>query len=194
VCLVASACGASAGTRASTRSSRAAGFTRPAALPPGGYLHSDADQDPDDRSLHVKPSQSDDVAFLAGYGKPASPVRLKPIAALLKRYYAASAASDAAQVCALLVPALARELAEGAGRPAPGALHACAAAVSPILAHQHARLLAEGVSTMVVVEARVKGPLALAVLGFRAAPVSQLLLERERGTWRVDSLFDSVIT
>jgi len=47
---------------------------------------------------------------------------------------------------------------------------------------------------MVVISVHAKGNLGLAVLGFRRVPESEILVEREGSSWKIDALFDSEMT
>jgi hypothetical protein len=156
----------------------------------GGYLKDDGDEDNDDASHPMKAPNDDEVLF-ATYGKQASPADARAVRSLVKRYYAASAAGDAVTACSLLHASLATGL---AGQSGQGARGTCAAALSLLLKQQHQRLIAEDVATMVVTKVLVKGNLGLAILGFRTVPESEIVVEREGHTWKVDSLFDSSVT
>jgi hypothetical protein len=171
------ACGSSASTSISSRS---------------GYLKEDGDKDGDDGAYPAHPGQ-DDQSFLATYGGRARPATARAIASVVERYYAASLAGDGASACALLNAGLATALAAQRGRAAQGD-RACAAALSPLLAQQHPHLLAEDPATMVVTGVYAKGNLGLAVLGFRSAPESDIVVAREGRAWRIDALFDNQMT
>ncbi len=152
----------------------------------GAYLESDADQDGDD-PYHRGRAEDDDTPFLRSYGPQANPTDRSAIAALLKRYYAAAAAGDGAAACQELSATLALGLTAGQS----GAT--CASVVTPLLAEQRQRFAADQVASMVLIQARVKNGLGLAEVGFKAAPISQIVVKREHGTWKVDALFDSLM-
>jgi hypothetical protein len=153
-----------------------------------GYLRSDGDNETDDGSRG-----NDDSAFLDTFGKEARPPDRRAIAELVKRYYVAAAAGDGAKACALLTPSVASGLAPAQVSSGQASADTCAAIVSRLFASQHQRLQADDVATMVVVDAHVKGNLGVAVFGFKTEPLSEILVKREAGPWRLDGLFDSVM-
>lgn len=160
------------------------------AAPPGGHLKEDGDQDGDDRP-RSRGAESDDRSFLATYGHTASPSDAGAIRRLVKSYYAAATAGDAAQTCSLLASSLVAGLAGIQQQPTRPARGTCAASVAPLLRQQHQRLIAEEVATMVVISVHVKGNLGLAVLGFRTMPEAAIIVEREGHTWKIDALADN---
>jgi hypothetical protein len=153
----------------------------------GGYLKEDADSDGDDP--HTTQPGQDDQEFLAGYGPLTDPATTSTIASVVRRYYAASVAGNGAGACALLNAALATSLAGGQGQAAG----TCATGIAPVLTEQHQRLRTEEPATMTVIGVRAKGNLALAILGFKHAPESDILLQREDNTWKIDALYDSLM-
>jgi hypothetical protein len=198
------ACGtASKGSPSTTQSSDAStsgGTSTTAssgAVPPGGYRRDDGDKDNDD-SAHPDPREGDDQALLAEYGNEASGADKRAVAAVIKSYYAAAAGGEGAKACSLLYSSLAAGLAVAPGQVAGQTTHGggktCAAAVSALFKLQHAQLVADDVATMMVLDLHVKGNLGLAVLGFRAVPRGEILVEREGGVWKVDALFNSEMT
>lgn len=190
-----SACGAGTGTSASapspsTRSTTSATApTDKRAKEVGGYVRSDGDDDGDDGSY---PPGDDDKDLLSRYRR-AGPSETKTIAALVRSYYAASLAARGQRACALLSGGIASGLASADSNPQSQS-RTCAAAMSALLAQQHAHLTAENPATMTVVAVYVRGTQGLAVVGFRSSPRSELLVRREGGQWRIDALFDSLMT
>jgi hypothetical protein len=180
--------GPSASARAGAGSSRATSTSSSAA---GGYLREDGDEDADETS--TAEGDQDDQTQLASYGPKAGPATTRAIANILRRYYAAAAAGDGDGACALLNAALAASLAAAAG-PTGKDAHTCAAGIAPVLAQQHQRLLAEQPATMTVIAVYAKGGLALATLGFKHAPESDILLTRAGSAWKIDALYDSLMT
>ena len=194
-----SACGGNRGTNSdsslpASHNSSAATTTSTIARTtgPGGYLKEDADKDGDDGYYPHGPQQ-DDEHILALYGGRARPAEARTIAALVRRYYVASLAGNGASACALLNPGVVAALVATQGQTARGS-SACATAIAPLLAHQHQRLLAENPATMVVIGVYTKPDLGLALLGFRNAPESDIVVAREGNTWRIDSIFDNQLT
>ncbi len=195
LCAVATGCGTSKVTSTSAQSSDIGAATAPGesairTAPSGGYVHEDGDQDGDDGHHAADPGQ-DDGSLLESYPAKASPAQAQAIAEVVKRYYAASLASNGAGACALLSPSLASGLAaEGTGSGAHGQ---CATAMSQMLAQQHAHLVAEEPASMVVTAVRLNGATGLVVIGFKHAPESELIVQHEGGAWRVGALFDSLV-
>jgi hypothetical protein len=184
------ACGGSGSSHSTSAGSSGAAAAHASATPSGGYLKEDADEDGDDP--HPTDPGQDDQEFLASYGPKASPATASTITALVRSYYTASLAGDGTRACALLNAALATSLAKQQSPTASGA-QACAAAIAPLLAQQHQRLLAEEPATMTVIGVYVKGILGLVVLGFGNAPESDIVVTREGGAWKIDALYDSLI-
>lgn len=150
----------------------------------GDYLKSDGDEDTDDENPAAR--GNDEQPLLDSYGPPSSPAEARTIAALVKRYYAASLAGNAARACSMLSADLAASL---AAHNAQGTQTSCAQPMSVLLEQQHQRFVAEDVATMLVTAVHVKGNLGLSVLAFRKTPESQIILVHEGGVWRIDALF-----
>jgi hypothetical protein len=157
----------------------------------GGYSRLDGDSDVDDLRPPAR-EHYDDAPLLGRYGGRASPADAAAIAGLVKTYYAASAAGEAARACSLLSTSLASGLAatEG-GTGTQGSSAACAKGLAPQLEEQHARLLGEDPASMRVEAVYAKGDSALAVFAFKTAPESEIVLAREGGAWKIDALFGS---
>jgi hypothetical protein len=172
LCLGAVACG---GTHAASATSTS-----------GGYLKNDADKDTDDPGHHVPGAKNDDLQLFAIYGTGASPADTRAIADLVKAYYAASYAGEGAKACSMLYSSLAAGL--GQSR------QDCTATMSRLLAQQHPHLVAENPASMLVLGVHVKGETGLAVLGFKTMPESNIVLQREGHAWKIDALFDTVMT
>jgi hypothetical protein len=185
--LIATGCGGANRTAgSSSKSARDASSARTA--PAGGYVKLDGDADTDDERSRVRRG-ADEQPLLKSYGPMARPGVTRTIGALVRSYYAAAAAAQAARACSLLDATLAEGLAT---QPAQhGSARSCAGAISPLLSQQHSRFVAEDASTMTIVAVHVKGDLALAVLGFRTTPESQIVLQREESSWKIAALFGS---
>ncbi len=149
-----------------------------------GYSKRDGDSDSDDEHppLHFG---NDDGPLLARFGGRAAPADRRAITALVKGYYAASVAGNGERACSLLSPSIASGVAGEYGRTGH---ESCATAMSALLAAQHERFVADDVSTMLVTAVHVKGDLGLAVFSFKTEPESQIVLARESGLWRIDSV------
>jgi hypothetical protein len=188
--LGASACG-NAGRSTTVATTAAATTTTshtPTTAPAGGYLHNDNDADADDEPGGPGP-ESDDRLPLAEYGPPVGSRGLQAIASAVKSYYAAAAAGNGARGCALLAASLAAGLVEDQGQSSRS--QTCAASLSLLFEHEHAQLANDEVATMTVIGAHARGNVGVVLLGFRKAPESELLIERENGQWKVDALSDS---
>jgi hypothetical protein len=195
--LATSACGSatkvtdSAGPSSSSVATRATPTIPPSrSAPPGSYLKWDGDK-PDDSGGK---RGNDDPPFLKTYGPPARATDRRAVSALVKRYYTAAVAEKGARACGLLTSALANSVATGVGRSAPNVDGGCAPSMSLLLEQQHQQLAAREPATMVVIGVYVKGDLGLALLGFRRMPESTLIVEREAHVWKIDALFDSLLT
>lgn len=155
----------------------------------GRYL-TDEDRDRDDKA-HPANAENDDTTLFGNYGGRADPADTHAVSALVRRYYAAAAAGEAAQACSLLTASLAAEAASD--RQAPSRHGACAAYMARLLKEQHQRLASDEVGTMGVTSVYAKGNLGLAVLGFRRMPAATIAVEREGRTWKVDAFLDSTL-
>ncbi len=185
------ACGASKPTYSTTQRSHGSTVST---TQPHGYSKNDGDEDFDDTAKYHGSPANDDQALLASYGSRASPAVARAVTSLVKRYYAASAAGNGTVACSLLTASLAGGLAASQGQPGHDGDHKCAAAMSVLLAQQHQSLLGEDVATMAVTTVRTKGSLGLAVLAFKTAPESEIVLEREGHLWKIDALFSGYMT
>lgn len=194
--LTAIACGTSKTAHTASQRSPTAVTSAAASAPsPGGYSRNDGDADFDDTASYHGSPANDDLALLARYGPRAGRADSSAVASVVKRYYAASASGDGATACSLLAASLAEAVAAGQSQPGNGASgHTCAAAMSLLLSQQRERLREEDVATMTVIAVHVKGKLGLAVLGFRTAPESNIVLEREGRAWKIDALYGSELT
>lgn len=183
------ACGGTSGDPSQTSSRSGGAHSAGAAYGPGGFLKSDGDNDPDDHSDAV--SKDDSQEFVEAVRHGASAADRKAVTAAIRSYYAASTAGDGTQGCALLDSGLAASLQDE--QPGHTGSGTCAASLSRLLVIQHRHLAAEEPRTMVVTGVHVAGDVALATLGFKAAPESELILQRQGGAWKINALFDSVL-
>jgi hypothetical protein len=147
----------------------------------------DADFD-DDRGRQLGYRDSDDDAVLA-YGRAASAAEKRALTAIVKRYYSAAVAANGATGCSLFTPALRNAVPEDYGQ-APGPVYmrgkTCPAVITLFFKHEHQQLASAMIE---VTDVRVKGNEALAVVGSRAQPASEIALERHPGgPWRLADL------
>jgi hypothetical protein len=136
-------------------------------------------------------ADADDDGVLL-FGQAAGAADTRAVTALVKRYYAAAAASDGATGCSLLYSTIAGTVVENYGQPpGPPALRggSCAVVMSKLF-KQHRRQLAAEVATMQVTGVRVKGDQGLALLNFGSPPERHMLVRRERGAWKIGVFLD----
>jgi ketosteroid isomerase-like protein len=113
------------------------------------------------------------------------------IVSLVKRYYAAAAASDGAHACMMLSADIVAGLSEDPqSSSSPTRQRACTAALSRVYKMQHRLLAEDDVSTMVIVDVRINRDVATAIVGFRTMPVGSVRLLRKKGTWKIDAILD----
>jgi hypothetical protein len=147
----------------------------------------DNDADFDNDTIKNKGYYDGDDGAIRSYGHAASAADRRTIAALVKRYYAAAAASDGAKACPLIYSTQEEAIPEDYGRP-PGPAYArgktCAVVMSKMFAHAHNKL-AGGFE---VTGVRVEGREARALLGSRTVPARFVVVTRERGAWKIDEL------
>lgn len=129
-----------------------------------------------------------DDASLVTFGAPASAAVEKAAKALVKRYYAAGAASNGVKGCGMIVPRIANSIAENYGRaPGPAYLrgaHSCGAVLFRLFRREHARYAGPFTVTAV----RVRGDEAFAFLGSSTTPAGYVTLSRENGKWMIGGL------
>jgi hypothetical protein len=147
----------------------------------------DNDADFDNDTIKNKSYYDGDDSVISASGQPASGAEERTIAALVKRYYAAAAASDGAKACRLIYSMLEEAIPEDYGQP-PGPAYSrgktCAVVMSKTFAHSHSQLA----GGFAVTGVRVEGNEARALLGSRTLPASFILLRRERGVWKIYEL------
>ncbi len=153
---------------------------------PGGYLLSDGDIDPDDQGK----SPNDNTPGIKAAGPPANGADRRTIAALVRDYYATALAGDGAKACLLLDSTLATAITVGGSGPRASGPSTCTAALSRLFKQQHNYLASEDPRTMVVTGVYLKNSEAIATLGFKTMPQSEILLEREHGMWKINAVFD----
>lgn len=182
--------GASPYGRTVSSTSIPAGSSSTGASRANGYVKGDGDAD------GANGRDADD-AMARGYGHAASPVEARTVASLVKRYYMAAAVGDGGMACRLLSSAVAdpTKLPQTAEKyaPAPSAPPLqgknCRYIMSLLFSESHRQLMADA-PTLAVTAVRIAGRHCLALLAFRAKPEGILPLEREKGAWKIASLFD----
>jgi hypothetical protein len=143
----------------------------------------DTDSDSPTPASYDFPDGDDRTTF--AYGHPASPAAEHAIAGVVGRYYAAAAVDDGTTACSLLLPSLARSVPETYGGPGGPpylrGIRTCQAVLAKLFLHFH-RELARAAT---VVEVRVKGATARAVLGSETMRASSVFLTRQGGSWKI---------
>jgi hypothetical protein len=160
-----------------------------------GYWHYDGDKDGDDPDSNQIGHTQDDQELLRSYGGPkhAPATTARAIEALVRRYYVVSLAGEASSACSLLAQEIVAGLIAEHGSSNHGA-GACTTAIKSVLAQGHGHLAAENPATMRVTGVYVKGNLGLVMLGFKRFPESSIIVQRKGRAWKMDALFDNVVT
>jgi hypothetical protein len=152
-------------------------------------MSKDGDNDTDNRTGTYY-DRDDNSA--RGYGHMADARDGQSIRALVKRYYDAAARQDGAAACSIIVANVARAVPMDLGRPpGPPYLHGstCPEVMSKIL-KQNRGQLTRYAAALKIIDVRVNGDHALAILGFNGLPGRQLRFARENHTWRLEVLLD----
>jgi hypothetical protein len=113
----------------------------------------------------------------------------RQMTAVLKRYYAAAAAEDGVEACALMYSLFAEEVPED---ESPAALRgqSCATVAASLFKQRHRELVADN-ATFRVTLVRVSGRRGLALLKFGNRPERDIRMHREGHRWKVEELLDS---
>jgi hypothetical protein len=151
-----------------------------------GYLKTDSDDDNDNPNPATAHYDADDNVVLY-YGHAANAADTRAIASIIKSYYVAAAAGDGPRACLLIYSLLVETAAEDLSQTARED-ETCAAAMSKFFKRDHSQFKADTAKIEVTV-ARVDGDsgLALVRLGARERRV---LVHRDHGTWKVNTLLD----
>ncbi len=145
------------------------------------------DADNDNDNISGSRYDSDDSEVL-DFGREAGGAEARRMAALVERYYHASAAADGAQACAMLYAPIAETVVEDfAHTPLRG--RTCRATVSALFG-SHRRELARKLASLRILRMRVAGAQGIVLMRFGGEDVRELLLHREGAAWRVRSLQD----
>jgi hypothetical protein len=135
---------------------------------------------------------NDDDEGVLRYGSAASPVDQRLSTALVTAYFKMAAAENGVKACSLLAPFIAESVAEDyASTPLRG--KDCAAVMRRLF-HEHHALLATKNATLRVIEVRVEGDKALAILAFPTIPEVRQITERRVGNgWKLIDLLDGIL-
>jgi hypothetical protein len=136
---------------------------------------------------------NDDDAEVLEYGHTANATDRRVSVTLVKRYYAAAAAEDGAKGCSMLAPFIAESIVENDGQAEELRGRSCATVMHKLFKLHHRRL-AEKNATLKILDVRVDGNKALAILEFPFIPEVRKLVERRVGsTWRLLEPLDSIL-
>ena len=123
-----------------------------------------------------------DDGEIGRFGYPAGAAEKRAIVALVRRYYAAAAAQDGAEACALTSPGRADSIPEDWGPTyLPGA-KTCATVLTAVFKRLHNQVS----EPVYVTGVRVDGDRAYALVGSTAMPASVTQAQRARGVWKID--------
>lgn len=185
-CFAGTGCGgASRASRASATTGAKTTASTPTATLPQPETRNDPDLDSD--TYPGEPDNDNNHVF----GHVASAADRWAAVTLVGRYFAAARTDDGAAACGLMYSSMSEAMAEDYGSLAGSPyMHGgtCAAVMSGLFKHIHARIVAES-ATLKVAEVRVRGKYASVRMGFGTAPAKFYLeLQRERGRWRLDRI------
>lgn len=128
------------------------------------------------------------------YGHAANTTQTRVVTALVKHYYRAAAARDGARACSMIYSVLAESVPEDLGGPSGGSSPhgvTCAAVMSRLFEHNHARLVVDN-ATLRVTAVRIRGNHGSVLMSFGARRSTFYMgLHRERGLWKIDRLLAS---
>jgi hypothetical protein len=114
------------------------------------------------------------------------------VSAVTRRYYIAAAHHDGGGACSLFYLLLRESVVENYGKPpGPPSLRGktCAVVMTKFFKQHHRHLSAEAASLRVT-GLRVRRNRGTALLRLGKGPVRYILVARERGAWKVNSLLD----
>jgi hypothetical protein len=185
------ACGGSS-TAGHAGSSTAAGTSTRASTieaAESDYRRIDGDRDNDVGAPYDDTNNSAALDF----GNPADSSDRRTITALVKRYYAAALAGDAARGCSMIYSPLAEAAGEDyglAGGPSYSlGAKTCQEVLAKTYAHFHAQLAAE-VPKLTVTHVLLKEHHGVALLAFAGLPEREIPVTREGHIWRIAALLD----
>ncbi|HEY5192440.1 MAG TPA: hypothetical protein VIJ39_01050 [Solirubrobacteraceae bacterium] len=146
---------------------------------PTGHLKDSKDSDSDPESYDDEP--------ILDYGHAASAMDRRIITALVTRYYAAAAADDGAEACSIIYSVVAEAVPESY-ESAPG-LHGstCAGVMTKVFGQHHRQMVADS-AVLKVMRVRVEGDKGLATVYLGKTPEPYVLVHRDHGTWKMESL------
>src|ERR1700722_12694083 len=153
----------------------------------------EVDRDNDhDTSVHTR-YDSDDKSIL-DFGHAADPADKQQITALVRRYYAASAAEDGTTACSMIYSPYAESIPEDYGTSPPGPKFArgntCAEVMTKVFKHFHEGV-AQRYPLLKISRVRVKGRVGIAILSFGPKlSEREIHLEKEGHAWKALALIE----
>jgi hypothetical protein len=121
-----------------------------------------------------------DDAEQVGFGHSADSTEAQAISRIVERYYRAAARDDGRGACAMLLPSVAKIVADYRLTPIPylRGSRTCRVAMKRLFRHEH-------LSVPAVTSMRIEGNLALALWGSKTMPAGYTTLERRHATWAI---------
>jgi hypothetical protein len=148
-------------------------------------IGSDVDDDSD--SYPREPPDNEDAQF----GRPASSNDARPLASLVRRYYADAARGDSAAACRLLYLTRAETVAaEGYGGTAGRLGGSCAHALSSLFRQLHGQLSADSAALRVGAVRDEFNTASVQLFFGRGRSARYIEGHRERGAWKLGMLLD----
>jgi hypothetical protein len=150
--------------------------------------YKDADGDADSRSGRY--FDRDDEA-VRRYGHAAGAADALAIMGLVRRYFAAAASGNGGEACSMIVAKRVEQIPETLGQFGPPYLRGdtCAMVMAKLFQANHRQMTAH-LPTLLVSGVRVAGDVGLAVLAYKDLPGREVVVKREAGGWKLESLLD----
>lgn len=161
--------------------------------PDGDEVPKRRDKDNDSDSSGNARYDSDDSTVL-DFGHAATTSQTRQITRLIGRYYAAEAAENGAEACAMVYSTFAEAIPEDYGTSPPGPAYArgttCPAVLSHVFTHFHGEI-AKRLPKLKVARVRIMERQGVALLSFAGLSDREIRLSREGHTWKVVALTDT---
>jgi hypothetical protein len=133
------------------------------------------------------PHSNDDEAVI-DYGHAASPADEQAIATLVKRYYAATSATNGTAICSLIYNVVAETIPEDYEASAEAKGATCAEVMAKVFARRHRQVVRE-LRDLRVTRVRVEGVKAIAMVYVRKHPNQYFLVHRQGPAWKMQTMF-----
>lgn len=174
--------GMSPASRVSSGTATTASISRTVAVgtgPAGRKDSNDGDDDP----------RSNDDESIVDYGHAASEADKYAITALVKRYYSAAAADNGAGACSAIYAVVAETIPEDFSQSGEASGETCATVMSKLFKQRHQQIAID-IAALKVTRVRVDGQKGLALVYFGKTPEPHVIVHREGGAWKIESLFE----